>query len=193
MKIAKQSEKEENPNVKQIFEIREKNHPLTALLKGKIGYQKLESYPQEIDYYLAKKEEVKSRLETEKKQVDKKINSVSGKELESKLQRKNDLATRIQELAKEQERSIFPKYLSYITNNERLWATMVYIFLSSFLISQIFPRDQIVLLRLHSFTEESLNKGLKLLKKFSPIYYTVYRKKGEKEEVIHVISCHLSK
>jgi len=46
---------------------------------------------------------------------------------------------------------------------------MIYIFLSSFLISQIFPRDQIVLLRLHSLTEENRNKGLKLLKKFSPI------------------------
>jgi hypothetical protein len=70
---------------------------------------------------------------------------------------------------------------------------MVYIFLSSFLISQIFPRDQIVFLRLHSFTEENRNKGLKFLKKFSPIYYTVYQKEGEKEKVIYVISCHLSK
>ena len=70
---------------------------------------------------------------------------------------------------------------------------MVYIFLSSFLISQTFPRDQIVLLRLHSFTEENRNKGLKLLARFSPIYYTVYQKKGEKEEVIYVISCYLSK
>ena len=70
---------------------------------------------------------------------------------------------------------------------------MVYIFLSSFLISQIFPRDQIVLLRLHSLTEEDRNKGLKLLKKYSPIYYTVYRKKDEKEEVVYVVNCHLSK
>ena len=70
---------------------------------------------------------------------------------------------------------------------------MIYIFFSSFLISQIFPRDQIILLRLHSLTEENRNKGLRLLKKFSPIYYTVYRKKGDQEEVIHVTSCHLSK
>jgi hypothetical protein len=70
---------------------------------------------------------------------------------------------------------------------------MVYIFLSSFLISQIFPRDQIVLLRLHSLTEEDRNKGLELLKKFSPIYYIVYQRKGEREETIYVTSCHLSK
>ena len=71
---------------------------------------------------------------------------------------------------------------------------MVYIFLSSFLINQIFPRDQIVLLRLHSFNEESLNKALKLLEKFSPVYYTVYRRKGEsQEEVVFVINCQLSK
>jgi hypothetical protein len=70
---------------------------------------------------------------------------------------------------------------------------MIYIFLSSFLISQIFPRDQVVLLRLHSLTEEDRNKGLNLLKRFSPIYYTVYQKKGKQEEIIYVTSCHLSK
>ncbi|CAG8574761.1 5335_t:CDS:2 [Ambispora gerdemannii] len=50
MKAAKQSEKKENKNnqdIKKIFEIREKNRPLTSLLKGKIGYQRLEDYPQE--------------------------------------------------------------------------------------------------------------------------------------------------
>jgi hypothetical protein len=70
---------------------------------------------------------------------------------------------------------------------------MVYIFLSSFLISQIFPRDQIILLRLHSTNEVNRDKGLRLLKKFSPIYYKVYQKKGNEEEVVYVISCHLSK
>ncbi|CAJ0824593.1 22179_t:CDS:2 [Entrophospora sp. SA101] len=34
----------------------------------------------------------------------------------------------------------------------------------------------------HSETEENRNKGLKLLEKFSPVYYTVYQKKGDKEE-----------
>ena len=44
---------------------------------------------------------------------------------------------------------------------------MVYIFLSAFLISQIFPREKIVLLRLYSLTEEDRNKGLKILEELS--------------------------
>jgi uncharacterized membrane-anchored protein YitT (DUF2179 family) len=185
--------KKEDQDLKKIFEIEEKNRPLTSLLKNKTGYQKLEDYPQEVDYYLAQDEEKGKQLKAEKEEVEKGMSGVAGEALTKKLWRKNNLEMRIKGLEKERKRNIFPKYLSYITNNERLWATMIYIFLSSFLISQIFPRDQIVLLRLHSSTEENRNKGLKLLKKFSPIYYTVYRKKGEREEVIYVTSCHLSK
>jgi len=193
MKKAKQLEKGGDQSIKETFEIREKNRPLTLLLKNKVGYQRLEDYPQEVDYYLAQGKERESKLKAEKKEIEKEISSVAGEELTKKLRRKSNLEARIKELEKDQKKSILPKYLSYITNNERLWATMIYIFLSSFLISQIFPRDQIVLLRLHSLTEENRNKGLKLLKKFSPIYYTVYRRKGEQEEVIYVVSCHLSK
>ncbi|CAG8568341.1 4687_t:CDS:2 [Paraglomus occultum] len=166
MKNAKQLEKEENRNIKKIFEIRERNRPLTSLLKNKTGYQKLEDYPQEVDYYLAESAEKKNKLEKEKKEIEKELPNASGTELVKKLQRNNDLETRIKELTKEQQRNIIP--------------------------NQIFPRDQIVLLRLHSLTEEDRNKGLKLLKKYSPIYYTVYRKKGEKEEVIYVVNCHLN-
>ncbi|CFW92836.1 Putative ABC transporter permease protein [endosymbiont DhMRE of Dentiscutata heterogama] len=193
IKKAKRLEKNENPDLKKIFALREKNRSLTSLLKNKTGFQKLENYPQEIRYYLACPDEKKEKLQAERDKIERKINSVSGEKLVRKLRRKNDLENRIKELDKEKERSVVHKYLSYITNNERLWATMVYIFLSSFLISQIFPRDQIILLRLHSLTEENRNKGLKLLKKFSPVYYTVYHRKGLQEEVIHVISCHLSK
>ena len=193
MKKAKRFEEEGDRGIKRTFEIREKNRPLTLLLKNKIGYQQLENYPQEVDYYLAQNEKREDKLREEKNKIEKDIDNTTGEELTKKIRRKNDLEVRIKELEKERQKSIFPKYLSYITNNERLWATMIYIFLSSFLISQIFPRDQIVLLRLHSLTEENRDRGLKLLKKFSPIYYTVYRRKGEQEEVVYVVSCHLSK
>jgi len=120
MRRANDLEKEEDKEIEKIFEIREKNCSLTALLKNKIGHQQLENYPQEVDYYLAKKEEKKEKLEAEKGQIDKEISGASGEKLAKKLRRKNDLETRIQELNKEQKRNIFPKYLSYITNNERL-------------------------------------------------------------------------
>jgi hypothetical protein len=120
MKSIKKKKKNESKEVKEIFEIREKNRPLTSLLKNKTGYQQLEDYPQEVDYYLAPDKEKKNKLEAEKEKIKKKIGNFSGEKLVKKLQRKSNLETRIKELDKEQKRSVFPKYLSYITNNERL-------------------------------------------------------------------------
>jgi|SRR6185369_4070161 len=120
MKKVKQLKKKENQDIKKIFEISEKNRPLTLLLKNKTSCQQLEDYPQEVDYYLAQDKEKKRKLEAEKKEIEKIINNTTGEELTKKLQRKNDLEIRIKELEKEKQKSIFPKYLSYITNNERL-------------------------------------------------------------------------
>jgi len=123
MKAAKRLEKKEekdNRDIKEIFEIREKNRPLTSLLENKTGYQQLENYPQEVDYYLLQGEERKNKLGAERDKINKKIKGASGEKLARKLRRKNNLETRIRELDKEQKRSVFPKYLSYITNNERL-------------------------------------------------------------------------
>ncbi|WNE40836.1 MAG: hypothetical protein mread185_000293 [Mycoplasmataceae bacterium] len=193
MKRANDLKKDETSDAKEIFKIREKYRHLTSLLKSKTGYSKLEIYPQEVEYYLLKSEDKEIKMREEKRELEEKLNSFSGEELSLKLKRKNDLESRIKETKKENDRWVVARYLSYITNNERLWATMVYIFLSSFLISQIFPRDQIIMLRLHSTNEDNRNKGLRLLKKFSPIYYNVYRKKNSEEEVVYVVSCHLSK
>ncbi|CAG8455101.1 15933_t:CDS:10 [Cetraspora pellucida] len=137
IKKAKKLEKEENPDLKKIFALREKNHPLTSLLKNKTGFQELENYPQEIRYYLACPDEKKEKLQAERDKIERKINSVSGETLVRKLRRKNDLENRIKELDKEKERSVVH--------------------------NQIFPRDQIILLRLHSLTEENRNKDYYLL------------------------------
>ena len=120
MKEVKELKKKEPQDLKKIFEIREKNRPLTALLKNKTGHQQIEGYPQEVDYYLAQDEEKESKLKAEKNKVEKKISRVKGEKLTKKLRRKNDLEMRIKELEKERKRNAFPKYLSYITNNERL-------------------------------------------------------------------------
>jgi uncharacterized membrane-anchored protein YitT (DUF2179 family) len=193
-RIKELKESEEKEDIKESFEIREKNRFLTNLLKNKTGETDLENFPQEVDYYLESEEGKLNKLKKEEGEIGVELNSSSGKELKEKLQRKNYLQSRISKIKRERDKgNVITRYLSYITNNERLWATMVYIFLSSFLISQIFPRDKTVLLRLHSLTEEGRNKGFKLLEKFSPFYYTVYHRKGEKEEVIYVINCYMSK
>ena len=90
------------------------------MLKNKTGYQKLEDHPQEVYYYLAPSEEREKKLKVKKDKIEKKITSVTGDKLAKKLRRKNDLEIRIKELEKERKKSIIPKYLSYITNNERL-------------------------------------------------------------------------
>src|SRR5437660_11880534 len=121
MKNVKQLRKREDQNIKEISAIREKNRPLTAFFKSKTGCQQLENYPQEIDYYVVPNEEKEKLLEAEKEKVKKEIIGETKKEeLDKKLHRKSDLESRINELKKEQQRSAFPKYLSYITNNERL-------------------------------------------------------------------------
>ena len=70
---------------------------------------------------------------------------------------------------------------------------MVYIFVSSFLIGQFFPRDKIVFLYLYSSTEEEKNQALKLLKNFYPAWHRIFQKKGDKEETVYVTNCRLSK
>ena len=120
MEEVKRLKEKENQNLKRVFAIREKNRPLTALFKTKTGCQQLEDYPQEIDYYLAPDEEKEKELKAEKEKIEKEIGQVEGEKLANKLRRKNDLENRINELEKERRRGAFPKYLSYITNNERL-------------------------------------------------------------------------
>jgi len=186
---------EQEGHLRESSEIRAKNYPVTSFFKNKINESKLEKYPDEIDYYLLNEKTKINALnsEIEKLEVDIDINQTT-EDLKEKLQRKNNLTQRVEKLKKETGRNAFVRYLSYVSNNERLWATVVYIFLSSFLISQIFPRDRMILLRLYSFTEENRNKALKILEKFSPVYHVVYRKKGESQaEAVFVINCHLSK
>jgi uncharacterized membrane-anchored protein YitT (DUF2179 family) len=189
------NELEENKNLKESSKIRAKNNPITVLFANNVNEAKIEKYPQEIDYYLLSNREKISALDSEIKVLETQINKNPGTEvLKEKLQRKNNLTKRSEKLKRETNRNSFIKYLSYISNNERLWATMVYIFLSSFLISQIFPRDQMILLSLQSIGEEGRDKALKLLEKFSPVYHIVYQKKrGKQEETVFVINCRLSK
>ena len=90
-------EKKEGKNdkdIKEILEIRGKNRPLTSFLKGKTGYQQLENYPQEVDYYLARGKEKKDKLEAERDKINKKIKGTSGEKLARKLRRKNNLETK---------------------------------------------------------------------------------------------------
>src|SRR4051812_1104237 len=115
----KKSQKKEA--IKESFEIREKNRFLTNLLKNKTGETDLENFPQEVDYYLESEEGKLNKLKKEEGEIGVELNSSSGKELKEKLQRKNYLQSRISKIKRERDKgNVITRYLSYITNNERL-------------------------------------------------------------------------
>ncbi|MCE8162922.1 MAG: YitT family protein [Candidatus Moeniiplasma glomeromycotorum] len=165
------------------------NQLLTSLFRNKIEEPQLEKYPQEIDYYLVKDEEKSSLMQVELNKLNNSTSTLSSEE----HQRKVNLEKRKAKVSKEQERNWLGRYLIYTTNNERLWATIVYIFLTSFLISQIFPRDKIIVLNVYSENQAKIEQGLNLLKKFPTYYYTIYKKDKLEEKNIYVLESYLSK
>src|SRR3954468_18208070 len=120
-RIKELKESKEKEDIKESFEIREKNRPLTNLLKNKTGETDLENFPQEVDYYLESEEGKLTKLKKEKEIIGGELSSYSGKDLEEKLQRKNYLQSRINKIKRERDKGNgITRYLSYITNNERL-------------------------------------------------------------------------
>ena len=115
------NELEQARNLKESFKIRTENYPITSFFRNKVNEPKLEKYPYEIDYYLLKDKEKLNALNSEIKKLEVDIDSNSGMEdLTEKLQRKNNLIQRSRELKKETDGNIFVRYLSYVSNNERL-------------------------------------------------------------------------
>ena len=60
--------------------------------------------------------------------------------------------------------------------------------------SQIFPRDKIILLNIYSSNQEKVYQGLNLLKIYPTYYYTIHKKGVSSEDVsVFVIVSYLSK
>jgi hypothetical protein len=115
------NELEENKNLKESSKIRAENNPITILFANNVNEAKIEKYPQEIDYYLSSDREKIDSFNKEISVLETQINENLGtKILTEKLQRKNNLTERSEKLKKEISRNAFIRYLSYITNNERL-------------------------------------------------------------------------
>ena len=112
---------EQEKNLRKSSEIRINNYPITSFFKNKTNELKLEKYPHEIDYYSLKDKEKLNALNSEIKKLEVDIDSNSRiEDLTEKLQRKNNLIQRSRELKKETDGNIFVRYLSYVSNNERL-------------------------------------------------------------------------
>src|SRR5689334_18062463 len=111
-RIKKLEGSQEKEDIEESFEIREKNRPLTNLLKNKTGETSLENFPQEVDYYLESEEEKLTKLEKEEIGIE--LNSLLGPDLEEKLKRKNHLQSRINKIKRERDKgNVITRYLSY--------------------------------------------------------------------------------
>jgi hypothetical protein len=161
----------------------------------KTGSEFLEEYPQEeVEMYLMNKEELKEALAKEiaKREV---VSNDSKRTKKYLIYLKKRQERNKKELYEKTPAGYFKGYIKYVTNNEKLWATLVYIFLSAFLISQMFPKDIKVILNVQTDSRDKLDKVLVLLKEFKPVYYVshLYEQKTNEEKTIYITSCSLTK
>ncbi len=103
------------------------------------------------------------------------------------------IRARTEEVKKNTYEKSFLGYFKYITNDEKLWASLIYIFFSSYLINQIFPKSKTVLLTVLLESSDNLGKMLSILQKYSPSYFQVLSKKGEREEENYFLFCSITK
>ena len=84
-------------------------------------------------------------------------------------------------------------YFEFISKEGGFLATIVYILVSSMLMSKLFPRGQIILCKIYSLNEESRFQALNILKDHSPFYYNIRQKKNQEEKTIYIASCYISR
>lgn len=186
-------------NQQKILAFQKENALLTTHLKIKTGSEFLEDYPEEeIDIYLMNKEELKNALKEEIAKKEQEIISTTDNNKRAKkyliyLKKRQEKTEK--EIYEKTPMGYLKGYARYATNNEKLWATLVYIFLSAFLISQMFPKDIKVILNVQTDSRDKLDKILALLKEFKPVYYVshLYEQKTIEEKTIYIVSCSLTK
>ena len=183
-------------NQQSIWDLQEKSLQLTYYLKQKVKSYYWKDHPEEeLEIYLAKKNKLRELLAKKIQQKEKEILTTKGK---ARKKLKNYIAY-LTELKKNQQlktwKAYLEDYLKYITNNEKLWASLVYIFFSSFLISKMFPKDVEVILRVQTNYRHKLEKILSLLKEFRPVFYVsrFYHFEKAEEESAYLTSCSLTK
>lgn len=196
-KIKQEKSKQIYQNQQKILALQKENSPLTTHLKNKTGSEFLEEYPtEEIKMHLLNKEKLKAALAKEITKREAEIASIGNKRAKKYLIYLKKRQARTEEGIYEKTPTGYLKgYIKYVTNNEKLWATLVYIFLSAFLISQMFPKDIKVILNVQTESRDKLGKILALLKEFKPAYYVshLYEQKTGEEKTIFIINCSLTK
>lgn len=177
----------EDKNWLEAEAIEKRNHQLTNALRSKLASEHFDEYPEEeLEFYLMEGSELKQILE-------RKIRNLNN--TENKKKYLEHLRVKLDRVNKEYCEKSFFGYLKYISNNERFWATIVYILCSSWLINQMFPRDVRVVLNIQTTDRDKLSEILRILKGFRKLYSCswVYESEEKSEKEIFVVSCSLSK
>ncbi|WNE41333.1 MAG: hypothetical protein AM1032_000073 [Mycoplasmataceae bacterium] len=102
----------------------------------------------------------------------------------------SSLDQKIKDLELNTYESGFLGYLKYITNDEKLWASIIYIYLSSYLINKIFPKNKFVSLVAFIENREDLNDMLKILDSYEPLYYEA---KNRFDKSSYILNCSITK
>lgn len=195
--IKQEKERQVHQKQQRIATLQKENALLTTYLKLKTGSEFLEEHPkEEIEMYLMNREGLKDALKEEITKREKEIISTDNKRARKyliylkKRQERNK-----EEIYEKTPFGYFKGYVKYATNNEKLWATLVYIFLSAFLIGQMFPKDIKVILNIQTSSRDSLDKILALLQEFKPVYYVshLYEQKTNEQKTVYIVSCSLTK
>ena len=154
-----------------------------------------------IDKYISNiKEKLKATTVEENKGVRKGRRSVvaeqTAKERMSDLLTYFDiLQTRKKEIEQQKDENLVKNVLRRITNNERIWATFVYIFVTSYLVGVFFPRDKIMTINIHCNSSRDVERGINLVKKFCNVCYynDCFQEKGGRKQKLFIITCKLSR
>jgi uncharacterized membrane-anchored protein YitT (DUF2179 family) len=160
------------------------------ILKSWLNDESLDASPQNISEYFKGKKNLLNYYCLSKKNLLSEIVDVdNSKEIDQKIK---DLEQKIRDL----EFNIYDKnflgYLKYITNDEKLWASLVYIFLSSYLINQIFPKSKLVYLTVNVEGKDDLGNILEILKDFNPTYFKVINLSEDSKE-FYIVNCSITK
>ena len=102
---------------------------------------------------------------------------------------------RKKELEQQKNENLVKSILKRITNNERIWATFVYIFVTSYLVGVFFPHNQVITINIHCNSIEETKRGINLIRRFCDTYYcnSCFQYKGTEMQKLFIITCKLSR
>lgn len=148
---------------------------LSKVFQTRTGVKKL-AKPTNIRYYLQSNKELLIHLREVYADSEDKEELAKLRELEKNTYDRNPLG-----------------YLKYVTNDEKLWASLVYIFFSSYLINQLFPKNTLVVLTAKISNDGNLEEMLELLKNYNPTYFRAVAWSKKVNSEIYVLNCSMTK